>query len=46
MTSIRNFAGAVGLLADPAVGVPAHPNAAGARAQARVVLDYLERHPG
>ena len=30
---------------DPAVGVPAHPNAAGARAQARVVLDYLEAHP-
>jgi len=30
---------------DPAVGVPAHPNAAGARAQARVVLEYLETHP-
>jgi len=29
---------------DPALGVPAHPNAAGARAQARVVLDYLRRH--
>jgi hypothetical protein len=29
---------------DPAVGVPAHPNAAGARAQAAVVLDYLRRH--
>ena len=29
---------------DPAVGVPAHPNAAGARAQAAVVLDYLQRH--
>jgi hypothetical protein len=26
---------------DPAVGVPAHPNAAGARAQAAVVLDHL-----
>jgi len=30
---------------DPAVGVPAHPNAAGARAQAAVVLDYLRSHP-
>lgn len=30
---------------DPAVGVPAHPNAAGARAQAAVVLDYLRTHP-
>jgi hypothetical protein len=30
---------------DPAVGVPAHPNAAGARAQARVVLRYLRDHP-
>ncbi len=29
---------------DPAVGVPAHPNAAGARAQAAIVLDYLKRH--
>jgi GDSL-like lipase/acylhydrolase family protein len=29
---------------DPAVGVPAHPNAAGARAQAAVVLDYLRTH--
>jgi hypothetical protein len=29
---------------DPAVGVPAHPNAAGARAQARIVLDYLRTH--
>ncbi len=29
---------------DPAVGVPAHPNAAGARAQARAVLDYLRQH--
>jgi len=29
---------------DPAVGVPAHPNAAGARAQAAVVLDYLRSH--
>ena len=26
---------------DPSVGVPAHPNRAGARAQAAVVLDYL-----
>lgn len=26
---------------DPAVGVPAHPNAAGARAQARIVLRHL-----
>ncbi|KQP66495.1 hypothetical protein ASF47_01480 [Nocardioides sp. Leaf285] len=26
---------------DPAVGVPAHPNAAGARAQAAVLLQYL-----
>jgi hypothetical protein len=30
---------------DPAVGVPAHPNAAGARAQAAIVLDYLRSHP-
>ncbi|MEJ7833873.1 MAG: SGNH/GDSL hydrolase family protein, partial [Nocardioides sp.] len=30
---------------DPAVGVPAHPNAAGARAQAASVLSYLRRHP-
>jgi hypothetical protein len=30
---------------DPAVGVPAHPNAAGARAQAASVLDYLRAHP-
>lgn len=30
---------------DPAVGVPAHPNAAGARAQAAAVLDYLASHP-
>jgi hypothetical protein len=30
---------------DPAVGVPAHPNAAGARGQARAVLDYLRTHP-
>ena len=29
---------------DPAVGVPAHPNAAGARAQAAVVLRYLRSH--
>ena len=29
---------------DPAVGVPAHPNAAGARAQAAVVLEYLRTH--
>jgi hypothetical protein len=29
---------------DPAVGVPAHPNAAGARAQARIVLRYLRTH--
>ena len=29
---------------DPAVGVPAHPNAAGARAQAAVVLE-LPPHP-
>jgi hypothetical protein len=29
---------------DPAVGVPAHPNAAGARAQAAVILDYLRTH--
>jgi hypothetical protein len=28
---------------DPAVGVPAHPNAAGARAQAQIVLDHLRR---
>lgn len=32
-------------LNDPAVGVPAHPNAAGARAQAREVLRYLKHHP-
>jgi lysophospholipase L1-like esterase len=30
---------------DPAVGVPAHPNAAGARAQAASVMDYLKAHP-
>jgi lysophospholipase L1-like esterase len=30
---------------DVAVGVPAHPNAAGARAQARIVLDYLRKNP-
>jgi hypothetical protein len=30
---------------DPAAGVPAHPNAAGARAQAQVVLAYLAAHP-
>lgn len=30
---------------DVAVGVPAHPNAAGARAQARIVLDYLAKNP-
>lgn len=29
----------------PAVGIPAHPNSAGARAQADVVLRYLMRHP-
>jgi hypothetical protein len=29
---------------DPAVGIPAHPNAAGARAQAAVVMDYLRTH--
>lgn len=29
---------------DPALGVPAHPNAAGARAQARAVLRYLRNH--
>jgi hypothetical protein len=29
---------------DPAVGVPAHPNAAGARAQAAVVLAHLRSH--
>jgi lysophospholipase L1-like esterase len=29
----------------PAVGIPAHPNSAGARAQADVVLRYLLRHP-
>jgi hypothetical protein len=29
---------------DPAVGIPAHPNAAGARAQAAVVLRYLRTH--
>lgn len=29
---------------DPALGVPAHPNSAGARAQAKVVLDYLRTH--
>ena len=29
---------------DPAVGVPAHPNRAGARAQAAVVLEYLRTH--
>ncbi|KAA1417757.1 SGNH/GDSL hydrolase family protein [Nocardioides humilatus] len=30
---------------DPAIGVPAHPNAAGARAQAQAVTRYLRRHP-
>ncbi len=30
---------------DPAIGVPAHPNAAGARAQARAVLNYLRTRP-
>ena len=30
---------------DLAVGVPAHPNAAGARFQARSVLAHLRRHP-
>lgn len=29
---------------DLAIGVPAHPNSAGARAQARAVLDYLRTH--
>ncbi|WP_183095852.1 SGNH/GDSL hydrolase family protein [Nocardioides stalactiti] len=29
---------------DPAIGVPAHPNAAGARAQADVVFKYLSTH--
>ena len=29
---------------DLAFGVPAHPNSAGARAQARAVLDYLRTH--
>lgn len=29
---------------DPAIGVPAHPNAAGARAQAAIVLKYLRQH--
>jgi hypothetical protein len=29
---------------DPAIGIPAHPNAAGARAQAAVVLRYLRTH--
>jgi len=30
---------------DLAIGVPAHPNAAGARAQAASVLQYLAKHP-
>ncbi len=30
---------------DLAIGVPAHPNAAGARAQAASVLRYLAKHP-
>jgi hypothetical protein len=30
---------------DLAIGVPAHPNAAGARAQAASVLHYLAKHP-
>ena len=30
---------------DLAIGVPAHPNAAGARAQAASVLQYLRKHP-
>ena len=29
---------------DPAIGVPAHPNSAGARAQARAVVAYLRTH--
>jgi lysophospholipase L1-like esterase len=29
---------------DPAMGVPAHPNAAGARAQAATLLEYLRTH--
>lgn len=32
-------------LNDPAIGVPAHPNSAGARAQAASVLGYLHAHP-
>lgn len=32
-------------LNDPAIGFPAHPNAAGTRAQAASVLDYLTAHP-
>ena len=40
------YAEALGLsLNDPAIGVPAHPNAAGARAQAASVLDHLRAHP-
>jgi lysophospholipase L1-like esterase len=31
---------------DLAIGVPAHPNSAGARAQAASVLDHLRKHPG
>ena len=39
------YAEAIGLsVNDPAIGVPAHPNSAGARAQARAVLDYLRTH--
>jgi len=30
---------------DLAIGVPAHPNSAGARAQAASVLDHLRKHP-
>lgn len=42
----HRYAETLGLsINDPAIGFPAHPNAAGARAQADAVLDYLRAHP-
>jgi hypothetical protein len=42
----ERYAEVLGLsLNDLAIGVPAHPNAAGARAQAASVLQYLAAHP-
>jgi hypothetical protein len=42
----KRYAEVLGLsVNDLAIGVPAHPNAAGARAQAKSVLRYLANHP-